>query len=458
LGPRRFKVWFKNATQFHVAEGFLRIGVPNHFIGGWIERHFADSLHKAARDVLNQDVQLSFMLDPELVRRLRKTQLNSQAADVARSGNPTARSRPPAPSPSQQRLRGRLDEFVVGSCNRIAYSAAQDVAEHRPTAASPLFLHGGCGLGKTHLLHGIGNTLEDRNGDGKPIRWLYVTGEEFTNRFLYALRARELEQFRRRYRNLDVLLVDDLHFLANKKATQDEFLHTFNAIDMVGKRIVLASDAHPRLIGQMSEALISRFVAGMVVRLESPGFETRCDILRRRFLAIHARRNGSTMPTDVIEYIADRVRANVRELEGSLLRVMAHASMSNSTVTLALARQALEDHATRTAPLLTVEHIQNAVATFFGLTTADLHTSRKTRTIALARSITMFLARRNTKLSFPELGRLMGNKNHSTVLLACRRIQNTLSADGEVTWQTAAGPKHGKLADLLATLEQQCLR
>jgi len=458
LGPQRYKVWFKNATQFTLTEGFLKVSVPNHFIGGWIERHFSDVILRAAREVVGRDVQLTYALDPQLSGRLHKTQLNSQAAQVSRGGPPlNGRGAAQRDEQASRTLRGRLDSFVVGPTNRMAYNAALEVAERRSMAAHPLFLHGGCGLGKTHLLQGIANRLiETSGGNGHAARVAYVSGEDFTNQFLYALKGRELDGFRRRFRDADVLLVDDVHFLASKRATQDEFLHTFNAIDMVGKHVVLASDAHPRMIGQMSEALISRFVSGMVIRLDPPDYETRCDILRRRAQSIGGG-PAQMIPDEVIGYIADKVRSNVRELEGALLRVVAFTSLSGKSVCLPLARRALEEHASQTEPMLTAEQIENVVATYFGLTAADLHTSRKSRTIALARSIAMYLARKHTRLSFPELGRLMGNKNHSTVLLACRRLQEMLDGGGEVSWQTAAGVRSGVLRQMLESLEQQFL-
>jgi chromosomal replication initiator protein len=241
-----------------------------------------------------------------------------------------------------------------------------------------------------------------------------------------------------------------MHFIANKKATQEEFFHTFNAIDAVGKRVVLASDAHPKMIADLSESLVNRLVSGMVVRIERPDFATRCEILRRRVA-----QTGHDVPEPVIAYIADKIHANVRELEGCLLKLMAYASLTKTQITLDLARQALEDHLTQTGKILTVSDIEQSVSTFFGLTPADLHTSRKSRTIALARNIAMYLARKHTDLSFPEIGRLMGNKNHTTVLLACRRIGKAYDEDAEVSWQAVAGTQTRKIQALIECQEEQ---
>lgn len=450
VGSQRYKVWFKNSTRLTCSDGFVKVGVPNHFIGGWIENHFADDIAAAAQSVLGREVQISYAIDPDVFRQVRKSELDSQAAFIEKSAERAARD-PRAvhgmPSAGARRLRGRLDTFVVGAPNQLAYSVARDVVERPTVQSTPVFIHGGCGVGKTHLLHGIANALAEQ----KPqTRCTYVTGEEFTNQFLCALRERRVDAFRQRFRSLDVLIVDDVHFIANKKATQEQFLHTFNAIDSAAMRIVMASDAHPKMIGDLSDSLVNRMVAGMVVRIERPDFQTRCEILRRRAAAMHHQ-----IPETVIHYIAEKVQSNVRELEGCLLKLVAFASLLKTPITPALAQQALEEHLARTGKILTVGDIELTVATFFGLTPADLHSSRKSRTVALARNIAMHIARQRTDLSFPEIARLMGNKNHTTVLLACRRIRGILDADGEVTWQSAAGSQSGRLGELIERLEGQ---
>jgi len=456
VGPQRYKVWFRNSTQFTFGDDFLKVGVPNLFIGSWIEDHFSEAITRAAADVLDREVQVSFAIDPVLFRNLRKSQLNSQAAFIEKNAERAIREvrdrngkngRNGSGRVVPRSLRGRLDEFVVGPPNRLAHSVALGVVDNPDADASPVFFHSACGLGKTHLLQGIANALTEQKPD---IRWIYVSGEEFTNQFLYALRERRLDGFRHRFRDVDVLLLDDMQFIANKRATQEEFLHTFNTINANAKRVILASDAHPKMIGDLSASLVNRLVAGMIVRIERPDQETRCEILRRR-----AARSHHAVPEPVICYIAEKIEANVRELEGCLLKLLAYASLTKAQITLDLARQALEDHLTQTGKILTVSDIEQSVATFFGLTPADLHTSRKSRTIALARNIAMYLARKHTDLSFPEIARLMGNKNHTTVLLACRRIGKLLEERAEVTWQGAAGAQTRKIEDLVQSQEEQ---
>jgi chromosomal replication initiator protein len=448
LGPQRYKVWFKNATQFAVADGHLKISVPNAFICGWIERNFSEAIQEAAQQVVGPECRLSFSVDPRLLQALKKHQLNSQADFIAKNPERVMREYKRQGAPPPRKLRGRFEDFVAGSTNELALSVVRRVADRAPDACSPVFIHGGSGLGKTHLLHALGNELAEKY---PACRWAYVTGDEFTNEFVLAIRSGQIESFRQRYRNLDVLIIDDVHFLANKKATQEELLHTFNTIDAQRKHIVLASDSHPKLIGQFSEQLLNRFVAGMVVKVDMPDFHMRCEILRRRALAITPR----SIPEDVIAYIAEHLRANVRELEGALLKLVMFSSVARQPITLSLARRALAEHLHRTQRVLGIEEIDQTVATYFGLTPADLHTSRKTRTIALARGIAMYLARKHTDMSFPEIGRFMGNKNHSTVILANRKIEKLVKADERVRRQTPAGAREERLLEVIAKLEEQ---
>lgn len=447
LGPQRYRVWFKNATQFTVADGYLKISVPNAFICGWIERNFSDAIQEVAQEVVGPECRISFSVDPRLLQGLRKHQLNSQADFIAKNPERVVREYKRQGAPPPRKLRGRMEDFVVGPANELAYSVIRRIADRSPEAYSPVFIHGGSGLGKTHLLHALANELAEKRPE---CRCAYVNGDEFTNEFVLAIRSGQIESFRQRYRNLDVLILDDVHFLANKRATQEEFLHTFNAIDARRKHIVLASDSHPKLIGQFSEQLLNRFVAGMVVRIDVPDFRMRCEILRRRAAAA-----SKAVPEEVIAYIAEHLTSNIRELEGALLKLVMFSSIAHQPITLGLARRSLAEHLHRTQRVLGIEEIDQTVSTYFGLTPAELHTSRKTRTIALARGIAMYLARKHTDMSFPEIGRFMGNKNHSTVILATRKIEGLLQADGYVKRQTPAGIREERLIEIINRIESQ---
>jgi chromosomal replication initiator protein len=448
VGPQRYKLWFKNATRTTLTDDFLRIEVPNLFIANWIERHCMSSIREAVGEVVGRALDISFPIDPTLAKQLRRKQPDSQVryADThpARLARTHKRN---GHAPGHAPLPGRFEDFVVGDSNRLAYTCCRGVAEYPATQYNPLFIHGGCGIGKTHLLQAVCNDLRVRH---PAARWAYVSGEDFTNRFVFAVKSGERDAFRQYFRRLDVLVIDDIHFFANKRATQEEFLHTFNAIDAIGKQVIMASDAHPKLIGHLSDSLVSRFIAGMVVRIESPDYETRIGVLRRR-----AAKFDFEVPAAVIEYIAEHFRANVRELEGALLKLIALSRLSGEPLTAGLAQRALADMIEHTIPVVRLTDIESVVAIYFGLTPGDLHTSRKTRTIALARGTAMYLARTHTHMSFPEIGRFMGNKNHSTVILACRRINDVLQKDEPVRWVTPAGQKEGCLRTIVAELEEQ---
>ncbi|MEK6799172.1 MAG: chromosomal replication initiator protein DnaA [Planctomycetota bacterium] len=449
IGPKGFGIWFKNATQFTLADHYLRISVPNRFVGEWIERNFSGPILESVREITGEEYTLSFTTDPNLARGLAKKQPDRQVEFAANHPDRLARAnrRSGVGASHALPLRGKLADFVAGPSNRLAHAAALNVIEHPGVQFNPLFLHGGCGVGKTHLLQAVCNAWKEKHPD---LRWRYVSGEEFTNDFVYAVKAREMDAFHERYRSLDALVIDDVHFLANKRATQEGFLHTFKAIDAAGKQIVLASDAPPKLIGHFSESLVSRFLSGMVVRIESPDIEVRTKVLRQR-----AQRLKVEVSDAVIRYMAESFRANIRELEGALLKVVAQAQLSSEPITTVLAERALKDLVRQTAPVVLLSDIESGVSIYFGLAPADLHTSRKSRTIALARGIAMYLARKHTEMSFPEIGRFMGNKNHSTVILAARRISKALQADQTAQWQTPDGLKEQKLAVIVADLEEQ---
>lgn len=446
VGPQRYRIWFKNSTRLILEDGYVKVGVPNLFVGGWLENHFGSQIGEAVEDVMTKPMKVIYTIDPELFGSQRRRQLDSQAESVAKVSNPTVRQRRPFVSQREQNLKLKLDNFVVGNSNQLAWSAAKTVVEEPRTHFNPLFIHGGCGLGKTHLLQGICNAISKTRPETD---FTYVSGEEFTNQFVLSLKMGKLDTFRQKFRHTDVLVIDDVHFLASKKATQEEFLHTFNAIDAASKQVVLASDAHPKMIGQLSESLVNRFISGMVVKIEPPDMKTRYGILKQKAAEIK-----KDVPAGVIEYIAENLRANVRELEGALLKVIAYSSLSRTPINAAIAREALEDHISLTDPIVHLSDIEASVATFFGITPADIHSSRKNRTISLARSVAMYLARKHTSMSFPEIGRFMGNKNHATVILACRKIDGFVKKSEEpVRWNTASGQTEMNIDRLLNQLE-----
>jgi chromosomal replication initiator protein len=494
VGQQRFHVWFNNSTKLDLRQDGLEIAVPNDFISEWIGKNFTRPIQEAAHEVLGTPLQVRFSVVPELfeVESARKVDApeekpasakgkgpakapgalngngrahhnsngsngNGQAtvsravqivpgvprpADGARDGGLA----PLSPFMSRPRLRHDLESFVVGPSNQLAYNTAQYVSEFPGVQYNPLFIHGGCGLGKTHLLQGLCKKFIERHPTK---RWMYLTGEEFTNEFLAALRANKLDGFRRRVRDLDLLVIDDVHFLGGKRATQEEFLHTFNAIEAMGRQVVMASDNHPKLIEEFGESLINRFVSGMVVRMDPPNFVTRCEILRAL-----ARRANATLSDEVVTWIARRVTQNVRELEGALTRVAAHATMNGRQPDAEMVQEALGDLDRQLVAPVPPENVLQSVCNYFGLEHKDLMSGRRQRTISLARSVAMFLVRKTAKLSFPEIGSRMGKRNHSTVISACRRIERAVAKNEQLLWTSSVGERQEEAVELLQRLEE----
>jgi chromosomal replication initiator protein len=446
VGPQKFRIWFKGSTKMTLGNGYLKVGVPNLFMANWLENHFLNEITHAVRTVTGANPRITFAIDPELSGHQRQTQLDSQAQLVEKTQGRFYSSTARAKQPARKRLKLSLDTFVVGPSNQLAYNAARAVVNEQQSPFNPLFVHGGYGVGKTHLLQGICNAVCSTRPQTS---WSYLSAEDFVNQFVLALKTKKLEAFRRRLRQMDLLAIDDIHFLASKPSTQEEFLHTFNTISLAGKQVVLASDAHPKMIGQLSEKLVNRFVSGMVVKIEPPDFQTRCQICRQ-----YAANMRKQIPENVIRYIAENLRTNVRELEGALIKLIAFASLQGQNPSLATAREILAEHLARTDPIVHISDIESAVAAYFGTTPANIHSPKKDRTVALARHFSMYLARKHTRMSSCEIGRFMGNKNHATVLLACKKVEDLIKQNTEVCWQGPAGNKVAKARTILAQLEE----
>ncbi|MBN2019162.1 MAG: chromosomal replication initiator protein DnaA [Sedimentisphaerales bacterium] len=453
IGQQKFNIWFKNSTRLTFGDGLLKVGVANQFISTWLESHFHAQVADAARAVVGNECRLLFAVDPQLCANNKSAGNHRQVRPPKASPSPgagwpvsTAHDHIMQPVlPAGQRLKLRFDTFVVGPSNELAYNAAKAVVCDKQSPFNPLFIHGGYGLGKTHLLQGICNETRSARPTAN---WLYMSAEDFANQFVLALKTRKLEAFRRRMRQTDLLAIDDIHFLASKPATQDEFLFTFNALDLAGRQVVLASDSHPKMIDQLSEKLVNRFVSGMVVKINTPDFKTRCQIVRR-----FAHSVNTSIPQDVIGYIADNMKSSVRELQGAILKLTAFASLQNAKIDMAMAGMVLAEHVERCDPTVHLSDIESAVASFFGVPASAIHSSKKDRTIALARHFCMYLARKNTRLSSSEIGRLLGDKNHATVLLACKKIEDQIAQNAPLNWQGPAGNRVCPARTILEQLE-----
>lgn len=470
VGQQRFHVWFNSSTRLDLKPDALEICVPNDFISEWIGSHFSRLIQEAAQEVLGGPLHVRFSVMPQLFDHRVETPAVKSRSVIAPNTAPFAHAksimtdtlpapaaRPPVqPAVAQRpagnlgraRLRHSLDTFVVGASNQLAYNAAGHVAQYPGSQYTPLFIHGACGLGKTHLLQGICRRFLELHPTR---RWAYMTGEEFTNEFVQAMRMNKIDQFRRRMRELDLLVIDDVHFLSGKRATQEEFLHTFNAIEAMGKQVVMASDSHPKMIEEFGESLINRFVSGMVVRIDPPNFQMRCEMLRR--LAIE---HQLTITEEVICWIARRVTQNVRELEGAITRVAAYSKLSNHPVDEQLAHEALGDLERQHVQPIAPEAIVQAVCDYFGIAHRDLLSDRRDHAISLPRAVAMYLVRRMSKLSYPEIGQLLNKRNHSTVISACRRIEKALASAEQLEWSSTLGDRKEDATELLQRLEELC--
>lgn len=458
LGPQKYRIWFKESTQLALANDHLRVTVPNAFTANWIESHFLKTIRCATEKVLGRRLEVSLTVSPDLASPRKRS--HAAGAPVNRMDNPPFQ-RPAAQSQSKQhsKLRLTLDSFVVGPTNELAFNAARAVVQEQRSPFNPLFIHGGYGVGKTHLLQGLCRAYLQQHPE---MRWQYLSAEDFANQFVLSLKTKKLEAFRQRVRKLDLLAIDDIHFLANKPSTQEEFLHTFNTISLAGKQVVLVSDAPPKMIGQLSEKIVNRFVSGMVVKIDPPDYDTRCQICRQRSISMvktafsgrRAEREAQpTVSEEVIQYIAEHVRSNVRELEGALLKVIAFAALQNQAINLAMTQEVLAEHVEHCDPMVRIADIENTVAAYFSTTSSNIHSAKKDKTVSLARHFSMHLARKHTNMSSSEIGRLMGNKNHATVLVGCKRIEDFLQRDAEINWRSTAGNKVAKARQVIKQLE-----
>src|SRR5512135_2790182 len=449
LGEARFGLWFGEGVQLGVSGDALEVGVPNAFFREWIQGHFASNLIEAAEAVTGRPLRLTFRVFDEA---------EPKVGSVIEPGPPDDRRQPtvttpmsPAPQPrrslperprNQARPPRRLVDFVTGPCNRLAHAAAAEMVQSSGSAFNPLVVHAGVGLGKTHLLEGIGHALRARHPG---LRLIQATAEVFTNSFLDAMRAGTLASFRSRYRGAEALILDDVHFLAAKRATQDEFLHTFNALIADGAPIVLAADQHPKRIARLTDELATRFLGGMVVKLDTPDLATRQAILKAKAAA-----RGVDVPEAVLDYIAEHLRASVRELEGALHSLIAHALLTGKRIDLTLAKTALRDTIRHTAQSVALRDVERVVCQLFEIESDALKSESRARAWTYPRMLAMYLARKHTGAAYTEIGRYFGGRNHSTVISAEKKVLGWLR--DEERCALLAG--FDTVGDVLAALER----
>lgn len=426
LNDATYNLTFERARPLGFEDGSFRIGVETEFARGWIVQRYDSLVRDALFEVVGNDVAVAVEVVAPLVPEAGPTE--PPAAPVIpppMQGYPQAEKT--SPTGLGARLQGRFtfDTFVVGPSNRFAHAATMAVAEAPARAYNPLFIYGGVGLGKTHLLHSIGHYTAD-NHPGLSVR--YVSVETFTNEFINALRDGGIRSFKDRYRSTDILLIDDIQMLEGREQTQEEFFHTFNALHESGKQIVISSDRPPSAIKTLEDRLRSRFEMGLITDIQPPDLELRIAILRNRVQA-----DGYQIrDPEVLSYIAARVSTNVRQLEGALIRVVAHSSISGRPVTVDLAQEVLIDLFPGGDDEVRIDLVQEAVARHYGITLDELIGEKRTKRVVEPRQVAMYLSRELTDASLPAIGRAFGGRDHTTVIYAVQKMTKQMSEQGSV--------------------------
>jgi len=439
LQGESFETWF-NPLRFEGidnARRLIRLRAPNQAVRDWVRVNYANLMDQSLGELSLSGYSIDWILPEQSLKALAPQSSSQQTSVSEPDSQSTARSEvvPPlfqsggtAAAPARQvafdpalNSKYTFDSFVVGSCNQFAHAASLAVAEAPGKTYNPLYLYGGVGLGKTHLMHACGHAIKQRNPH---LRVSYLSSERFMNELINSIRYDKTQGFREKYRSVDVLLIDDIQFMAGKERTQEEFFHTFNTLYEQQKQIVISSDCPPREIPTLEERLHSRFEWGLIADLEPPDLETKVAILKRKAEAI-----GFVIPDDVALFIAGRVKNNVRELEGSLIRLVAISSLRGIPLSKDLARDAIRNIASEESGVITIEQIQKVVAASYKLTVDQLISKNNARHISFPRQVAMYLCKKLTKHSYPEIGRAFGGKHHTTVIHSFEKIQSLSAAD-----------------------------
>jgi chromosomal replication initiator protein len=415
-----FDTWLKS-TKAHSLQGdLLIITAPNEFARDWLEERYSQIISDILYEITGEELSVKFIIpqnqneeEVDLPSPPKKTKKEDEHVDFP---------------PNILNPKYTFDTFVIGSGNRFAHAASLAVAEAPAKAYNPLFIYGGVGLGKTHLMHAIGHYVIEHNPSAKVV---YLSSEKFTNEFINSIRDNKAENFRNKYRNVDILLIDDIQFLAGKESTQEEFFHTFNALHEESKQIIISSDRPPREIPTLEDRLRSRFEWGLITDITPPDLETRIAILRKK-----AKAEGLDIPNEVMLYIANQIDSNIRELEGALIRVVAYSSLINKDINADLAAEALKDIIPTSKPkVITILEIQRIVGEHYSIKLEDFKAKKRTKSVAFPRQIAMYLSRELTDHSLPKIGEEFGGRDHTTVIHAHEKISKLLQTDAQLQKQ-----------------------
>jgi chromosomal replication initiator protein len=428
VNPQTFETWFKPTKGISISGEALILEVPNSFFKDWLLEHHLELIKATLRNISGRSLTLDFLYS--------SSEPEKQLPISQRQPAKTAEKKQDGPNSLGLNPAYTFDDFVIGPSNKMAHAAAMAVAESPAKAYNPLFIYGKAGMGKTHLMNAIGHCVAAKNPNVKVV---YITSEQFTNQLIHAIQNRSTDRFRAKYRSVDVLLIDDVHFIAGKESTQEEFFHTFNTLHDAHKQIVLSSDKPPKEIDGLEERLVSRFEWGLIVSISQPDFETRVAILRQKL-----KREKIDVPDDVIFYIGEKIKSNIRELEGALKRVVANAVLLKQSVNTELARTVLKDMVKEKESRITAESIFEEVAAYFNVRVSDIKGRRRTKQMVVPRQLSMYLIRKLTDHSLPEIGELCGGRDHTTVMHACESVESDMKKDQKIK------DIAGKLASLIS--------
>jgi chromosomal replication initiator protein len=430
IGEQRHSLWFSNVHPIDFTDNTVTLGVPNLFVRDWVSSRFSKAIRDAFANHLSSPVKITYTIDPTLFRKHREEQLDVEAEIVEAAARPAPPRRRAIKSDDQIRADFTLDRYIVGGCNKLAHACATEIIDGDCQHLHPLFIHSHSGSGKTHLLQAMWHEIR-RMDDGRNVA--YLSAESFTNQFVYAMRNHRLDSFRHKYRSADILMIDDVHFVNNKRGFQEELLHTFDAIASHGCILVCASDVHPKMLTEVREGLTNRFASGMVVKMKAPSLATRTSIIRAK-----ARELGQNMPETAVRHIAESHDGSIRDLIGALTMVVAYASLTNEPLTLALAKHALAGSKTSRAGKTGLKAIEKTVGEHFNMDPTDWRGSSLTRAVRFPRQVCMYVARECSEFSCREIAKHFNAANHSSVIFATKRVRERMHESQAVADQVEA--------------------
>jgi len=408
LSKPTFEMWFKNTTVIEDTEKSLKIGVPSEFARDWIQTRYFSLVNSTVNSIANNEIAIEYIVveqdQKENSKKEQKYEKIEKKKDIVSS------------LPLNERYT--FDNFVVGASNSFAHAACKSIIESPGIMYNPLFLYGDVGLGKTHLLQAIAHEVKNNSLDKNVV---YTTSEKFTNEVIFSIQEKKMNEFHEFYRNVDFLIIDDIQFLAGKERTQEEFFHTFNTLYDRKKQIALSSDKPPKDLVDITERLKTRFQMGLMADVQPPDYETRIAILRKKAL-----NENLDVPFDVLEFIANQPFKNIRELEGTLIRLLAYASLNNKEITIELAKEVLRDIVNITNKTITLDEIKNTVANYFNINKDELDTKKRSRDINTPRQIAIYLTRTLTDYSLPMIGKFFGGRDHSTIIHSYEKIKREI--------------------------------